>query len=39
MLADGRIAAIGTHSNLLANNREYRNLLSTLDKDRNEVVA
>jgi ATP-binding cassette subfamily B protein len=39
MLAEGRIAAIGTHSNLLANNREYRSLLSTLDKDRNEVVA
>jgi ATP-binding cassette subfamily B protein len=39
MLADGRITATGTHSTLLANNREYRNLLSTLDKDRDEVVA
>jgi ATP-binding cassette, subfamily B, bacterial len=37
MLADGRIAAVGTHSNLLANNPEYRALLSTLDKERDEV--
>jgi ATP-binding cassette subfamily B protein len=31
MLADGRIAAVGTHSDLLANNTAYRTLLSTLD--------
>jgi ATP-binding cassette, subfamily B, bacterial len=40
LLSDGRIAAVGTHSDLLANNEEYRNLLSTLDADvRSEVVA
>ncbi|HEV2778175.1 MAG TPA: ABC transporter ATP-binding protein [Actinophytocola sp.] len=39
LLADGRIAAVGTHSQLLANNEEYRNLLSTLDIERSEVVA
>lgn len=39
LLADGRIAAVGTHSNLLANNPEYRKLLSTLDNERSEVVA
>ncbi|GAB3461660.1 ABC transporter ATP-binding protein [Actinophytocola sediminis] len=33
LLTDGRIAAIGTHSDLLATNPEYRNLLSTLDND------
>ncbi|MCE7009027.1 ABC transporter ATP-binding protein/permease [Kibdelosporangium philippinense] len=31
MLADGRIAAVGTHSELLASNPAYRKLLSTLD--------
>ncbi|MBP2321161.1 ATP-binding cassette subfamily B protein [Kibdelosporangium banguiense] len=31
MLADGRIAAVGTHSELLAGNTAYRTLLSTLD--------
>jgi ATP-binding cassette subfamily B protein len=31
MLADGKIAAVGTHSELLANNTAYRTLLSTLD--------
>ncbi len=40
MLADGRIAAVGRHSELLASNAEYRALLSTLDtEDRREVVA
>ncbi|MBA8931024.1 ATP-binding cassette subfamily B protein [Kutzneria viridogrisea] len=31
LLADGRITAIGTHSELLADNAEYRRLLSTMD--------
>ncbi|TCO58157.1 ABC transporter ATP-binding protein [Actinocrispum wychmicini] len=31
MLAGGRIVAVGTHSDLLANNPGYRTLLSTLD--------
>jgi ATP-binding cassette subfamily B protein len=39
MLADGRITAFGTHSHLLADNQEYRALLSTLDTERTEVVA
>jgi ATP-binding cassette subfamily B protein len=40
LLADGRIAAVGTHSDLLAGNAEYRRLLSTMDDDvRDEVVA
>ncbi|MEU4738855.1 ABC transporter ATP-binding protein [Actinosynnema sp. NPDC023658] len=37
MLVDGRIAAIGTHAQLLADNEEYRNLLSTLEDE--EVAA
>jgi ATP-binding cassette subfamily B protein len=40
MIADGRIAAVGQHSELLATNDEYRALLSTLaDEERREVVA
>jgi ATP-binding cassette subfamily B protein len=39
MLADGRIAAVGDHSELLATDERYRALLSTLDKERDEVVA
>jgi ATP-binding cassette, subfamily B, bacterial len=39
MLSDGRITAVGRHSDLLATNREYRKLLSTLDDERDEVVA
>jgi ATP-binding cassette subfamily B protein len=39
MLADGRIAAVGRHSDLLATNENYRRLLSTLDNERDEVVA
>jgi ATP-binding cassette subfamily B protein len=40
LLVDGKIAAVGTHSDLLAGNAEYRRLLSTLDEDvRDEVVA
>lgn len=40
LLVDGRITAIGTHSELLANNEEYRTLLSTLDDQlRGEEVA
>jgi ATP-binding cassette subfamily B protein len=31
LLADGRIAAVGTHSELLAEVPEYRRLLSTVD--------
>jgi ATP-binding cassette, subfamily B, bacterial len=39
LLTDGKIAAVGTHSHLLAHNDEYRKLLSTLDNERDEVVA
>ncbi|MCT2582726.1 ABC transporter ATP-binding protein [Actinophytocola gossypii] len=39
LLSGGRIAAVGTHSELLATNPEYRALLSTLDDERSEVVA
>jgi len=40
LLVDGRITAVGTHSELLAGDTEYRRLLSTLDEDaRGEVVA
>jgi ATP-binding cassette, subfamily B, bacterial len=34
MLVDGRIAAVGAHSELLAGNAEYRRLLSTLTGQR-----
>ncbi|GAB2988614.1 ABC transporter ATP-binding protein [Saccharothrix stipae] len=37
MLVDGRIAAVGTHGELLADNEEYRNLLSTMEDE--EVAA
>jgi ATP-binding cassette, subfamily B, bacterial len=37
LLVDGRIAAVGRHSDLLADNDEYRRLLSTME--RSEVVA
>ncbi|WP_447005440.1 ABC transporter ATP-binding protein [Saccharothrix isguenensis] len=33
MLVDGRIAATGTHTELLADNEEYRNLLSTMEDE------
>ncbi|WP_367132828.1 ABC transporter ATP-binding protein [Saccharothrix sp. HUAS TT1] len=33
MLVDGRIAATGTHAQLLADNEEYRNLLSTMEDE------
>jgi ATP-binding cassette subfamily B protein len=44
MLVDGRIAATGTHRELLAHNAEYRRLLSTMDEidideDEDEEVA
>ncbi len=41
LLRDGRIAAVGTHSDLLAGNAEYRRLLSTMDDEdvQDEVVA
>lgn len=39
MLADGRITAVGRHSELLATNEKYRALLSTMDDERDEVVA
>ncbi|MEU5695733.1 ABC transporter ATP-binding protein [Actinosynnema sp. NPDC020468] len=37
MLVDGRVAAIGTHRELLAHNEEYQQLLSSLDDE--EVAA
>lgn len=37
MLVDGRIAATGTHAELLADNEDYRNLLSTMEDE--EVAA
>lgn len=37
MLVDGRIAAVGTHRELLADNEEYRHLLSTMEDE--EVAA
>ncbi|HEU5475456.1 MAG TPA: ABC transporter ATP-binding protein [Actinophytocola sp.] len=39
LLSDGVITAVGTHSHLLAHNEEYRSLLSTLDRNRDEVSA
>ncbi|HEX6353440.1 ABC transporter ATP-binding protein [Actinophytocola sp.] len=39
MLHEGRIAAVGRHSELLATNESYRALLSTMDKEMDEVVA
>lgn len=40
MLAGGRIVAVGTHSELLASNGNYRALLSTMEDDESrEVVA
>jgi len=38
MLVDGRIAAVGAHRDLLADNAEYRRLLSTMDEEE-EVAA
>ncbi|WP_330878147.1 ABC transporter ATP-binding protein [Umezawaea sp.] len=38
MLVDGRIAAVGRHHDLLADNAEYRRLLSTMDEEE-EVAA
>jgi ATP-binding cassette subfamily B protein len=39
MLADGRVVATGTHSELLAENDDYRNLLSTMDTELAGEVA
>jgi ATP-binding cassette, subfamily B, bacterial len=39
MLSDGKITAVGRHSDLLATNENYRRLLSTMDSERDEVVA
>ncbi|HWM04155.1 MAG TPA: ABC transporter ATP-binding protein [Actinophytocola sp.] len=40
LLVDGRITAVGTHTDLLAGDPEYRRLLSTMeDEVRDEVVA
>jgi ATP-binding cassette subfamily B protein len=39
VLSGGRIAAVGTHSELLATNAEYRALLSTLEHQRSEVAS
>ncbi|HEX3787024.1 MAG TPA: ABC transporter ATP-binding protein [Pseudonocardiaceae bacterium] len=33
LLVEGRIAAVGTHHELLADNQEYRRLLSTMDSE------
>jgi ATP-binding cassette subfamily B protein len=38
MLVDGRIAAVGAHRDLLADNAEYRRLLSTMEEEE-EVAA
>jgi ATP-binding cassette subfamily B protein len=37
LLSGGRISAVGTHSELLANNAEYRNLLSQKAESSSEV--
>ncbi|EWC59003.1 Methionine ABC transporter ATP-binding protein [Actinokineospora spheciospongiae] len=37
LLDGGRITAVGTHSDLLAGNADYRALLSTLDDERERV--
>jgi ATP-binding cassette subfamily B protein len=39
MLAEGRIVATGTHSELLAENDDYRHLLSTMDTELAGEVA
>jgi ATP-binding cassette subfamily B protein len=39
LLDDGRIAAVGTHEQLLATNAEYRRLLSTVEDMTEEEVA
>jgi ATP-binding cassette subfamily B protein len=39
LLSAGRIAALGTHSELLATNEEYRTLLSTLEHRHSEVAS
>ncbi|TDQ04521.1 ABC transporter ATP-binding protein [Labedaea rhizosphaerae] len=39
MLAEGRIVATGTHSELLAENEDYRHLLSTMDTELAGEVA
>ncbi|HVV20096.1 MAG TPA: ABC transporter ATP-binding protein [Pseudonocardiaceae bacterium] len=40
LLSDGRITAVGTHHDLLADNAEYRHLLSTLEeREPSEEVA
>jgi ATP-binding cassette subfamily B protein len=38
MLVDGKIAALGAHRDLLAENDEYRRLLSTMEEEE-EVAA
>lgn len=39
MLSEGKITAVGRHSELLATDENYRRLLSTMDEERDEVVA
>jgi ATP-binding cassette subfamily B protein len=39
LLENGRISAVGTHSDLLATNEHYRYVISSLDDDRQEVDA
>lgn len=38
LLVDGRITAIGTHSELLARNTEYRRLLSTMEEQEEVTI-
>lgn len=37
LLEDGKITAIGKHSELLATNKHYRHVISSLDSDGNEL--
>ena len=39
LLEDGKITAIGKHSELLANNDHYRHVISSLDADGNELKS
>jgi ATP-binding cassette subfamily B protein len=39
LLEDGKITAIGKHSELLATNEHYRYVISSLDADGNELKS